>query len=156
MSADFGEYLRRLRAGDERAAEELVRRYEPLIRRELRCRLRDRRLRRLFDSADVCQSVLASFFAGAAGGRYELDEPEGLRRLLLGMARNKLRVQARKHRARRRDHRRVAGGAEALAGAAGGPSPARAVEARELWQGLRSRLTEEERALADLRAEGRG
>src|SRR5262249_31237363 len=52
------EWLRRVRAGERAAAAELVRRYEPQIRLEVRLRLRDRRLRRLFDSTDICQSVL--------------------------------------------------------------------------------------------------
>src|SRR5262245_18622455 len=54
----FTDFIRRIRAGDEQAAVELVRRYEPAIRREVRFRLRNTRLRRLFDSMDVCQSVL--------------------------------------------------------------------------------------------------
>src|SRR6516225_7135137 len=68
MSDDniFACLIRRLRGGDPRAAEELVREYEPAIRLEVHCRLRDPRLRRAFDSLDVCQSVLASFFVRAA------------------------------------------------------------------------------------------
>jgi hypothetical protein len=38
--------LDRVRAGDQEAATELVRRYEPALRRVVRLRLRDRRLRR--------------------------------------------------------------------------------------------------------------
>ena len=33
------------------------------------------RLRRLFDSMDISQSVFASFFIRAALGQYELDRP---------------------------------------------------------------------------------
>ena len=61
------ECIRRVRAGDEQAAAELVRRYEPLIRREVRFQLEDRRLCRVFDSMDICQSVLASFFVRVGG-----------------------------------------------------------------------------------------
>src|SRR5205807_1491596 len=46
----FRDAIRRIRAGDERAAAELVSRYEPVIRREVRLQLQDRRLARLFDS----------------------------------------------------------------------------------------------------------
>jgi RNA polymerase sigma-70 factor (ECF subfamily) len=60
--ASFDDFMRRVRSGDEQAAAELVRQFEPLIRREVRYQLRDRRLYRLFDSMDICQSVLASFF----------------------------------------------------------------------------------------------
>ena len=34
----FGDFIRRIRAGDELAARELVARYEPVIRREVRVR----------------------------------------------------------------------------------------------------------------------
>ena len=39
VEANFAEFLRRIRSGDEAAAEELVRLYEPLIRREVRLRV---------------------------------------------------------------------------------------------------------------------
>jgi hypothetical protein len=32
----FTEFIRRIRAGDDQAAQELVERYEPVIRREVR------------------------------------------------------------------------------------------------------------------------
>jgi len=47
---DFGELLRLVRAGDADAAAELVRQYEPEIRRTIRVRLTDPRLRRVVDS----------------------------------------------------------------------------------------------------------
>ena len=61
---DYADFIRRIRAGDAQAAEEVVRRFEREIRLEVRTclRLRDARLRRVFDSMDVCQSVLGSFF----------------------------------------------------------------------------------------------
>ena len=152
----FAGFIRRIRSGDAQAAVDLVRQYEPVIRVEVRLRLRDPRLGRLFDSLDVCQSVLASFFVRAAAGQYDLDQPQQLLRLLVAMARNKLAMRARRERRQRRDHRRVAAaGAAALAAAAGGPSPSAIVAGKELLHALRRRLTEEERRLADLRAEGR-
>ena len=69
----FRDLIGRVRHGDEQAAAELVRRYEPAIRRAVRFRLTDPRLRRTCDSMDVCQSVLLSFFVRAASGQYDLD-----------------------------------------------------------------------------------
>ena len=46
--ATFAAFMPRIRAGDGQAAAELVRLYEPLIRREVRLHLEDRRLYRLF------------------------------------------------------------------------------------------------------------
>jgi hypothetical protein len=56
--SEYLDFIKRVRGGDERAAEELVRRYEPEIRLEVRTwlRMRDARLRRVFDSMDICQS----------------------------------------------------------------------------------------------------
>src|SRR5947207_2363367 len=102
----FPEWIRRIRAGDQQAAAELVRQNEPLIRREVRLHLEDRGLCRLFDSMDVCQSVLASFFVRTAAGQYDLQCPEQLVKLLVTMARNKLISEARRQRRQRRDHRR--------------------------------------------------
>src|SRR5437588_6308118 len=96
---EYTAFVRRVRAGDQEAAAELVRRYEPEIRLEVRTwlRLRNPRLRRVFDSMDVCQSVLGSFFVRAAVGEFDLERPEQLIRLLVGMARNKLAERVRHH-----------------------------------------------------------
>lgn len=152
----FLDFIRRIRAGDAAAAEELVRQYEPAIRLEVSLRLADRRLRRLFDSMDVCQSVLASFFVRAAAGQYDLSEPGQLVRLLVVMARHKVARRARDQGRARRDYRRAAAleGA-ALDAAAAGASPSQLLGSRELLGEVRRLLSDEERRLADLRAEGR-
>jgi RNA polymerase sigma-70 factor (ECF subfamily) len=151
----FADFMRRIRAGDEQAAVEMVRRYEPLIRREVRLSLEDRRLARVFDSMDICQSVLKSFFFRTAAGQYDLDTPEELQRLLVTMARNKLASAARSENRQRRDHRRAADGREQLEGVATDtPSPSDVVAGRELLDHFRKALSDEERQVAELRAEG--
>src|SRR6516225_8044382 len=111
---DFRDLIRRVRAGEQEAAWEIVRRYEPAIRREARVRLVDSRLRRLFDSMDICQSVFASFFVRAAMGQYEINTSAQLLRLLSAMTRKKLVDHAREHQAARRDHRRLKPGSQDL------------------------------------------
>jgi RNA polymerase sigma-70 factor (ECF subfamily) len=152
----FADFIRRIRAGDEQAAVEMVRRYEPLIRREIRLQLEDRRLSRLFDSMDICQSVLKSFFFRTAAGQYDLDTPEQLQRLLVTMAKNKLASAARSQHRQRRDQRRVAAdGEDKLEGvAANAPTPSQIVAGKELLERFRQALNEEERQLADLRGQG--
>lgn len=155
-SESFQALIGRMRAGDQRAAEELIRRYEPMVRRVARVRLVDTRLRRQLDTMDICQSVMGSFFVRAAMGQYELDTPEQLLRLLATMTRNKLANQANHHRAAVRDNRRIdPGGLEAgeIAGRDG--SPSRQLAARELLDEAKRRLSEDERRLLDLRDEGR-
>jgi RNA polymerase sigma-70 factor (ECF subfamily) len=152
----FAEFLRRIRAGDESAAVELVRRYEPALRLEIRLRLKDPRLRRLLEPADLCQSVLKSFFLRAALGQFDLDSPEKLLALLRTMARNKVAQQARKHKALRRDvNRDVSLDAGAPPVPAADPSPSRIAIGRELWDALRGRLTPDELRVAELRTQGR-
>jgi RNA polymerase sigma factor (sigma-70 family) len=152
----FAGFMERVRAGDQQAASELVRQYESLIRREVRLHLEDRRLSRVFDSMDVCQSVLGSFFLRAAAGQYDLQQPEQLIRLLVTMTRNKLASAARREYRQRRDQRRVAEGAEEHLGQAAdpNPSPSAVVSGQELLKLFREGLSEEERQLVDLRAEG--
>jgi RNA polymerase sigma factor (sigma-70 family) len=155
-NAAFADFIRRIRDGDDQAARELVERYEPVIRREVRLRLQDQRLASRFDWADVCQSVMASFFVRAAAGQYDLEQPDQLLRLLVVMTRNKVTQQVRRHSADRRDYRRVeARDVAYLEGRwAGSPSPSQLVAGRELLDKFRSLLSDEERPLADLRAQG--
>ena len=153
----FLDLMQRVRAGEPAAAQELVRRYEPVLRRMVRVRLVDARLRRLLSASDICQSVLASFFVRAAAGQFDLRQPRQLAGLLVGMAQNKLACAARKQRARRRDARRLAGGpVEEMGLADPGPSPSRVAAGRELLEEVRRRLSEEERRLADRRGQGLG
>jgi RNA polymerase sigma-70 factor (ECF subfamily) len=154
QQAAFDEFIRRIRDGDERAAEELVRQYEPLIRRAVRMRLEDERLRRLFDSTDVCQSVLASFFARTALGQYDLETPERLIGLLVAMTRNKVAAAARWQQSQRRDARRVAPAEELAEVADPGPSPSEQVSCRELLEQFRASLSAEESQIARLRNDG--
>ncbi len=152
----FQELIRRARSGDGEAAEELVRRYEPTIRRTVHIHLRDARLRRLLDSMDICQSVFKSFFVRAASGQYQLETPEQLLALLVTMARNKLAGHARKPQVQRRDQRR--GGTAGVADSAitaPGADPSQQVAAQDLLHEFRKRLSPEERLLADQRAQGR-
>jgi RNA polymerase sigma-70 factor (ECF subfamily) len=152
----FAEFLRRIRAGDAHAAEELVRRYEPAIRLAVRTRLTDPALKRQLDSVDVCQSVLASFFVRAAAGQYDLGDPSQLVALLVRMAQNKLAGHARFHRRQRRDARQVTGMDGAGEAADAGPGPEQVAAGRDLLEALRGRLTPEERELADRRGAGQG
>ena len=151
----FLDLIRRVRAGDPSAAVELVQRYEPAVRRVVRLQLRDRRLRRILDSTDICQSVLASFFLRAAAGQYDIDRPAQLLRLLAVMARNKLASQARVGYVTRRE-RTLLGAEEVWTDRpAPGPGPSRLADWKDLLHEVRKRLTKDERRLADRRAERR-
>jgi RNA polymerase sigma-70 factor (ECF subfamily) len=63
----------------------------------------------VFDSMDICQSVLASFFVRAAAGQYDLQEPGQLIALLFRMARHKLAHQVARQEERVTASQRRAG-----------------------------------------------
>jgi DNA-directed RNA polymerase specialized sigma24 family protein len=152
----FRNLMARVRARDEEAAKELLRLYEPAIRRAIRFRLANPRLRRLFDSMDICQSVFGSFFVRAALGQYELENAQQLLRLLINMSQKKLADQERRQGAARRDYRRVeALGLNEKNLPSKEPSPTQEVTVQELLQEARKRLSPEERRLAEQRADGR-
>lgn len=155
--AAFEDLMSRIQAGDPDAAAELVRHYEPDIRLEVRVRLRiqDGRVRRMLDSMDITQSVLASFFAGVAVGQFAPQHPQQLLGLLVTMARNKLLSQVRHQRRQRRDARLGESLNTAVHDvAARGETPSQIVSKRELLGEFRKRLSGEERKIADLRGEG--
>ena len=145
QNTDFVDFLRRIRAGDEEAARELVRRFEPLIRREVRMRLGDERLNRAFDSIDVSQSVLAYFFSRAATGEYTLNCPDQLARLLLTMARNRLISRARSERRLVRDVGRISADPRALEQVVDAqPSPSEFLSRQEELELVKASLSDEE------------
>jgi RNA polymerase sigma factor (sigma-70 family) len=153
--AAFADFLSRIRAGDEAAARELVRRFEPLIRREVRLRIGDGRLNRSFDSQDVSQSVLASFFARAASGEYQLDRPEQLGRLLMTMARNRMISRTRRECRMVRDVRRVLAEPKVLDLISDRkPSPSEIVSRKEQLDRLKAALTSNENQILELRELG--
>ena len=154
MDSSFRELIQQVRAGHQDAAAELVRRYEPAIRRAVRFRLNDPRLRSLFDSMDICQSVLASFFVRTAAGQYDVDTPEQLVSLLTTMARNKLASHARKERVKRIDVRRLDELVESNEPQSTEPDPGDEASARELCRRVMMQLNAEERELVELRNRG--
>jgi RNA polymerase sigma factor (sigma-70 family) len=168
--ASFEELIRRLRGEEGPAREELLRGFEPAIRRVAR-RLLQRRLRPLLSTADVVQSVLRSFLADVAAGKFAEDDPnrpgegaERLEKLLKQMARNKVADYARRQQADKR------GGKMANAGPVvdelaecGRPSPEQealrkeeAEQARLLARQVLEALSPEENLLWLLKEQGRG
>ncbi len=148
-SEEFGEFLDAVRRRDQQAAAELVRRYLPYIRRVVRLRLTAPHLRRLFDSMDICQSILAEFLGRVSAGAFDLRTPAQLRALLAAMAINKVRAKARKERrySVRRPHTQDLVSPE--------PPPDQQLADLDLIAAVRERLSDRERWLLDQRALGR-
>ena len=150
----FDELISRVGDGDAEAAARLVRDFEPVVRRVVRARLRNGRAQPEFDSMDICQSVLATFFVRAAAGEYDLKGPDDLIKLLLTMTRNKVAEKMRRPHRLRRESRRTVGGVEELDPAGRDPTPSSVVAGKELLEHARQRLSEEERQLVELRGQG--
>lgn len=152
----FLELIRRLRQGDQQAAFELVKSYESVIRVAVRARLHDPVYNRIFDSMDICQSVMASFFPRAMLGQYDFEEPRQLVALLITMAKSKVSNQIRYYRTQRRNVKRDQSqndtGAEELTG--GQPTPSKVILAKELMEQIRQRLSKEEQQIVELRQQG--
>jgi RNA polymerase sigma-70 factor (ECF subfamily) len=156
IASDPHDLLLQIERGEQSAAEEFVRRYLPEIRRAVRVRLTDPRLRRVLDSVDVCQSVFANFFVRVSMGEYDLNHPGDLAALLIAMARNKLLDHVRRLQSRKRDQRRMtADGDEAMASLRdSAEGPAEIAANKDLLAEVRQRMTADERQLVDLRAAG--
>src|SRR5579885_1685941 len=154
--ASFRDLMGRVRAGDPQAALQLVRDYQWAIRLQVRVRLTQPDLRRLLDSMDVVQLVWASFFARAAAGQYELDDPKRLLNLLITLAHNKLLDEAKGLRRKRRGEGQVVGGLPAAAEPADPrPGPEQEAHERDLVRELRKRLPPRDQELWDQRLLGR-
>jgi RNA polymerase sigma factor (sigma-70 family) len=150
----FAELMRQVRAGNEQAAEELVKQYEPQIRRRIRMQMNGSSVQRFLDSGDIFQSVAINFFVKATAGDFELNHPAQLAALLMTMAHNKLLDKIR------HEKRMVIAGDLSLVAAqvvAEDDTPSRQVALKDLFQQVMARLSPDERALADQRfAEGLG
>lgn len=155
MVNELCELLAQVREGDEEAARLLVERYESAIRVAVRTNLSDPRLRRQFDSLDVCQSVLASFFFHLTSGAYDLSVPAQLSALLAKMAQNKVRMRAREQFRQRRDVRRLSQINIENAKIRGcQPGPEEPVDDQDLIDRALDMMPPEIRAIADRRMAG--
>jgi RNA polymerase sigma factor (sigma-70 family) len=150
--SDFPDLIRQARAGNEAAAAELVRRFEPFIQRLIRVRMLHRadyqRLRRDVGLSDVCQSVLKSLFLGLREDRYRLDQPGDLERLLQVMIRFNVATKARRCSVRLRqlvDETAEEGWLDDA------PTPDKAVADRDLIEAIQEQFSQEELELLTMR-----
>jgi RNA polymerase sigma-70 factor (ECF subfamily) len=148
------ELLRQVRAGDEAAAAEFYHTYEPHVRRIVRARMRVARLRRVSDSSDLCQAVLASFLVRAVVGQYEIADSDELKALLARIAANKVADLARKPEFHDPLVPVAGPGVEGIEPVAPGSGPASQLAWREILEKAQGLLTEGERCIAALRKEG--
>jgi RNA polymerase sigma factor (sigma-70 family) len=146
--------LRRIRGGDQDAAAEFYRVYEPHVRRVIRARMRAQGMRRASDSSDLCQVVLASFLVGSAVGRYDFADSDGLKRLLARIATNRVIDLGRRPEFRKPIVPVGGDGADEIDVVDRGPGPASQIALYELLEKANRLLTDRERTIAELRKDG--
>jgi RNA polymerase sigma-70 factor (ECF subfamily) len=150
-SEDFPNLLVRVRQGDEAAVAELVRSYEPELRRVAHARLGPV-LRPYLDSMDLVQSIHRSLLVGLRQNRFDFATPEDLIALGVTMLRRKVARLWRKLQAgppRAID-------AESILIQIGGSSddPVRAAQYHDLVRRVLDGLHESDRRLIELRLQG--
>jgi RNA polymerase sigma-70 factor (ECF subfamily) len=151
------DFLKRIQAGDEGAARELLQRYESEVRLVVRRQL-PRLLRSRFDSLDFLQSVWGSFFRRMRSSPTEFEDSRHLVAFLARAAKNKVIDEYRRAASQKQDMHRE----EPLWGdrdrvrevADTNDSPSELAEAHETFGRLRELVPEEKRSILELKAEG--
>jgi hypothetical protein len=130
-----------VRAGDQDASTELARMFEPYILRVIRFAMRRKpyygKIRSRVGSSDICQSVFKSFFVGLKEGRFELDQPEQVQKLLRIMSRFKIATEGRRLSVILRD---VMDDGSPPDRADSGPNPEKVVEDQDLAEAVLRQL----------------
>jgi RNA polymerase sigma-70 factor (ECF subfamily) len=134
MSADpLDDLLERLCHGDDEAAEQVFRAYEPYLRMVVRRHLPPR-LRAKFDSIDVVQSIWADVLHGFRKAGWKFTSAAHLRAFLVKATRNRFIDRVRRHRHATELERPLVGDdQEALLPASPEPRPSETAQADELW-----------------------
>jgi RNA polymerase sigma factor (sigma-70 family) len=155
--SELSDFLKRIQAGDDAAARELLQRFEAEVRLVVRRQL-PRLLRSRFDSLDFLQSVWGSFFRRMRTTPTEFEDSRHLVAFLARAAKNKVideyrRAASRKHDMHREeplwaDGRRPKDVPDTI------DSPSDVAQAREVFGRLRELLPEEKRSILEMKAEG--
>ncbi|MBL8849020.1 MAG: sigma-70 family RNA polymerase sigma factor [Planctomycetaceae bacterium] len=151
---EFQNLLERVRHGDTAAFAVLVEQYGPAIRREVRFRVLDGKLKRQIEESDILQSVLLRLWLGIWAGELEIDTPEGLYRLLQTMTRNRIVDAVRHWTAECRDVR-VQRPINLNLAEASDDRPSQILEVTETLELLRRTMPERERRILEARQAGR-
>ena len=101
----IADFLKRIQAGDEGAARELLQRFEAEVRLVVRRQL-PRLLRSRFDSLDFLQSVWGSFFRRMRTSPTEFEDSRHLVAFLARAAKNKVIDEYRRAASRKHDMHR--------------------------------------------------
>jgi RNA polymerase sigma-70 factor (ECF subfamily) len=153
----LSDFLKRIQAGDDGAARELLQRFEAEVRLVVRRQL-PRLLRSRFDSLDFLQSVWGSFFRRMRTAPTEFEDSRHLVAFLARAAKNKVIDEYRRAGSRKNDMHRE----EPLWADGRRPrdlpdpidSPSEVAQAHEVFGRLRELVPQEKRSILEMKAEG--
>jgi DNA-directed RNA polymerase specialized sigma24 family protein len=145
---ELPEFLHILQSGDQQAIAALLRELDPFLRKIIRLRLVDGRLRRVVDTTDIFDSLLKDFLARKTVGQAPAETAAGLRAYLAAAVHHKIQTRARKERrhAGRLPHNWEVPDPET--------TPSVRVEAEDFHEAVRERLSAQTQRLFDLKTRG--
>ena len=145
--------LDRLCHGDEQAAEQVFRTYEPYLRKVVRRQL-SARLRAKFDSADIVQSVWVDILQGFRQAGWRFPDVAHLRAFLVTATRNRFIDRYRQHHQALERERPLAEDGSAGELASRQPRPSEVGRADDLWEHMLGRCPPEHHELLRLKRQG--
>ena len=151
---EFSALMARVRGGETDAAAELVRMYEPEIRRAARLKLHDPEMRRIVDSIDISQSVFGKFFSNLGEADFDLQKSVQLLALLTKMTSNRIIDEHRKLTAAKSGGDGMTVGIDPEQFSTPAPGPRTDLISKEEISAARSLLAADELMLLDRRQAG--
>lgn len=145
--------LERLCQGDEQAAEQVFRTYEPYLRKVVRRQL-PARLRAKFDSLDIVQSVWADTLDGFRRAGWRFEDADHLRAFLVKATRHRFIDRYRQHRRALERERPLIDGEGEGAPVSPGPRPSEVARADDLWDKLLALCPPEHHDVLRLKRQG--
>jgi DNA-directed RNA polymerase specialized sigma24 family protein len=147
-SRELHEFFAALRSGDPQTIESLLQRLGPVLRRIIRARLQDARVRRVADTSDIYQSLLKDFLFQPESRTPPSESSAGIYAYLAAAACHKIQAKQRKER------RHLGSLADDSTAVSPGPSTSQRLENEDLINAVRARLGEENCLLFDLTMQG--
>lgn len=145
---ELQEFFAALRSGDPQTVEPLLNRLDPSLRRIIRARLKDARVRSVADTSDIFQSLLKDFLFQKESERSPSESSGGMYAYLAAAACHKIQAKLRKER------RHVGSLADDFEPVSSEPQPTKRLEDRDFVEAVRERLGEDGRLLFDLAVQG--
>ena len=145
--------LEKLCAGDEVAAAQTFRTYEPVLRMVIRRQL-SAGLRAKFDSIDVVQSVWADLLNGFRQQQWQFQNANQLRAFLVTAVRNRFSDRYRTHRTSLEREQPLGGIRLEEHCLSVQPTPSEMVQASDIWERLMELCPPQHKQLLELKRQG--